>query len=207
MAMDVNSVTLAPQFAEAAVMDGAIRPHWGWDNLLQMGEAISWTPYVHALIDDIIGIKLVQILLGVFAALPLVFAATSAVLLKFSVTFRALLQHQRLVTVQHAVYAVLFSLSLMPQTYLTLRCLFYTLTGEVIATGLFTYLLGLFVVPRCALYVLEASNRSTIKPNMLLVFQRVVTVATGFIVVLSKNTALLGMAVLMDMAAVHEAPL
>jgi hypothetical protein len=205
--MDVNSVTLAPQFAGAAVMSEAIKPHWGWDNLLQMAEAVSWTPYVHTLIDDMFGIKLVQILLGVFAALPLVFAATNAALLKYSVTYRALLQHQRLVTVQHTVYAVVFGLSLVPQTYLTLRCLFYTLTGEVIFTRLFTYLLGLFVVPRCALYVMEASNRTTIKPNTLLVFQRVVTVVTGFIVVLSRNPALLGMAVLMDLSAVHEAPL
>jgi len=206
MPLDVTPISLAPQMASAAFMS-TVRPGWSWQNLLQFGEAMAWKPYVYAVIDDIFGIKLVQILLGVFVGLPLMFPVANLALLRYSNTYRSLRQHLRLVTCQHSVYAALFGLSVVPQTWLALRALFSTWTGDLLATQQLTFLLGLFCVPRCALYLLEASVRSVCKVNTLLVAHRVIYVASGFAVVLSRSTAVLGMAVVIDLCAAHEAPL
>jgi hypothetical protein len=161
---------------------------------------------VYTILDDLFGVKLVQIIMAVFVALPLVYVAANFVLLRCSGAYRALPQDMRLVAAQHGVYTFLFGLSIVPQTYLTLVVLFRTLTGDMITSKQLVYLLGLFVVPRFALYLLEAGSRSVINPNPVLVGHRITAAATGLIVVLSRNPGVLPLALLMDLGAVWEAP-
>lgn len=205
--VDVNAVSLAPFIGTAALTSAKVTPHWSWSNLLQLGDAAqNWAPHVYTILDDLFGVKLVQIIMAVFVALPLVYVAANFVLLRCSGAYRALPQDMRLVAAQHAVYTFIFGLSIVPQTYLTLVVLFRTLTGDMITSKQLVYLLGLFVVPRFALYLLEAGSRSVIKPNAVLVGHRITAAATGLIVVLSRNPGVLPLALVMDLGAVWEAP-
>lgn len=207
MPMGASAVTIAPILGHAALTSSSLTPQWAWQNLLQWGAAASWQPHVDEIIEHVFVIELVQILLGVFVGLPFVFLAVHLVLLKASGCYRGLAESQQLVTFQHGVYAVLFGLSMLPQTYMVLLALFFTPTGTLLASGGLTYLLGLFVMPRFCLYLLEAVTRSVVKPNPLLVVLRIFTIATGFVVVLTKNPAALTRALLMDLGTVFEAPL
>lgn len=105
------------------------------------------------------------------------------------------------------MYALLFGLSMVPQACLTLQGLFGTATGNLLASNGLTYLLGLFAAPRMFLYFAEAAVRCLAEPIFQLVALRVVSIATWFVVVLTKNPAVLSMALLMNLGAAFEAPL
>lgn len=206
--MDVNAVSMAPVIGPAALTSKRVTPHMSWQNLLQWGAAAGWKPHIDTVIQHVFGTALVQITLDVWTALPLLVLAVHVVLCRSSDVYRSLRPDcKHLVTLWHAVYALLFGLSLVPQTSIAVRALFATTTGSMLASGWLTYLLGLFVLPRLSLYFAEGAFRTVIKPNLLLVGLRTVAVASCFVVVLSGNAAALSMACLVDLCEAFAAPL
>jgi hypothetical protein len=206
--MDVNAVKLAPILSSAALTSKHVVPHMSWQNLLQWGAAAGWKPHIDTVIQHVFGTTLVQITLGVWTALPLLVLAVHLLLCRSSSVYRSLRGGcEHLVVLWHAVYALLFGLSLVPQTFIALRALFATTTGTMVASGGLTYLLSLFVLPRLSLYFAEGAFRTVIKPNLLLVGLRTVAIASCFIVVMSGSPAALSMACVVDLCEAFAAPL
>lgn len=206
--LDLNATKLdvAMQFGDAVLLDSAQgKPLWAWSNLLQGGDAMG-TPLRHELLSQrVVGLTCVQFLLVILISMPPIFLAMhKLVLMAFSSVYRGLSTMQQLVTCQHAVYALLFTLQLVPQTVIALRFLFKAWTGDYVASQEVSLLVGVFILSRAALYLIEACVRSVHTSWLLLVHHQLF-----FTIILmgvwTENTALLSIGVVLDLFACHEA--
>jgi hypothetical protein len=73
-----------------------------------------------------------------------------------------------MVTCQHAAYAMVFGLQLIPQTYLAIRAFFKLWTADYVTGSELTVLLGVIVMARVALYLVEACVRSVVRWSWVL---------------------------------------
>jgi hypothetical protein len=84
------------------------------------------------------------------------------VLARASKLYRRLEPGQQMVTCQHVAYVALFGVLIVPQTYLAIRAFFKLWTAEYMMGSELTMLLGVIVMARVALYLVEACVRSVV---------------------------------------------
>jgi hypothetical protein len=183
----------------------------------QFGEAMYELPNLALARDRVFGTKTLQLLYLVIISMPAVFFIVHhAVLMRCSRVYRTLSQSDQLVVCQHAVYALVFSLSLVPQTVLAFRSLFFAWTGSYMASPELLVLIGVFVGSRSVLYGAEAMMRSVVKWSWLLVVHHLLFFTILVLGLWSPgkalnsvngNAILVGMGIVLDLFACHEAPL
>eukprot|EP00878_Enallax_costatus_P038439 GHUV01043673.1.p1 GENE.GHUV01043673.1~~GHUV01043673.1.p1 ORF type:complete len:423 (+),score=82.42 GHUV01043673.1:253-1521(+) len=208
LALNATRLDIAMQFGDTVLLDSAQgKPQWAWSHMLQGGDMMA-SPMVHELpTQRVLGLSCVQLLLVILISMaPVYLAMHKLVLMQFSSVYRELSKMQQLVTCQHGVYAVVFSLQLVPQTVIACRFLFKAWTGDYIASQELPLLVGVFILSRAALYLTEACVRSVHTSWLLLVHHQLF-----FTIILmglwTENTAVLSIGVVLDLFACHEAPL
>lgn len=184
------------------------RLDWAWGNLLQAGGYLVQYGLANfrTIADHVLGKQLMDMSLQVFFCLPLLFVFAHHVLLwPFSKAYRALPMQQRLVTCQHTVYAIVFGVSLVPQTVMASEFLFSVWTGDKLMSGLWSKLIAL-VMSRCGLYSIESGVRA-VKWSWVLVAHHLLFLALLTQNVIDGNPVLGVVGVVLDLFACHEAPL
>jgi hypothetical protein len=176
--------------------------------MLQFGEVMGELTDLQSVSDKLFGSKTLQLLFLVMICVPLAFFLLHhMVLMRFSSAYRRLGQADRLISCQHAVYAVVFGLSLVPQTALAIRSLFLAWTGTYLVSAELSVLAGVFIPTRAVLYVGEAAVRSVVKWSWLLVVHHLLFFTIVVMAVWSQSAAIVGIGVVLDLFACHEAPL
>lgn len=105
------------------------------------------------------------------------------------------------------MYAVVFALSLVPQTVLAVRSMLIAWTGTYLVSPELSVLVGVFIPTRAVLYVGEAAVRSVVKWSWLLVVHHLLFFTIVVMAVWSQNAAIMGIGIVLDLFACHEAPL
>jgi hypothetical protein len=184
------------------------KPSWGWANMQQFGEVNQQMADIKTVWDQLFGLHTVKLLLLVIInTAPLFIFLHAAVLTPLSPVYRSLSSADQLIACQHSVYAVLFSLSLIPQTALAFIALFKAWTGDYFVSSHLTILFGLFLASRAMLYLAEACVRGVVKRSWLLIVHHQLFFLIVVMAVWTQNTAVLGIGVVLDLFACHEAPL
>lgn len=114
--LNATALTLLAQLREVPLFNSH-RPVRAWSNLLQAQEVMARPDWVHALAEGpMLGLQLIKHVLLIFLCVPSAFFLMhKAVLTRVCASYRGLDESQRLVTCQHAVYALVFGLQLVPQ--------------------------------------------------------------------------------------------
>jgi len=209
ISIDARLGDLLSEFGDAVVIPSSkSRAEWAWANMLQFGEFMGEIPEQSSIIARISGTKALQIMFVVMVCMPMLFLALHhGVLMRLSAAYRGLSAADRMISCQHAVYAVVFSLSLVPQTVIACMSLFYAWTGTFLAANYITLLVALFINTRAILYVGEAFIRSVIKWSWLLVVHHTLFTLVVCLALWTHDTAVVGIGIVLDLFACHEAPL
>jgi hypothetical protein len=193
---------------EKILPGGKDKPTWSFLNMGQFGEVNQQMADIKTVWDQIFGLNTVKLLLLVIInTAPLFMFMHAAVLSRFSPVYRSLSAADQLIACQHSVYAVMFSCSVIPQTALAFISLFKAWTGDYFAGSNLTTLFGLFLASRAMLYFAEACVRSVVKRSWLLIIHHQLFFLIVVMAVWTHNTAVLGIGVVLDLFACHEAPL
>jgi hypothetical protein len=175
---------------------------WSWTNLLQFGNAMKeGGPENQPIWRQMQGVTFAKFAYLVFLVLPLIFVLLHhAVLRPLSRTYRALPPGEALVVCLHAVCALVFSLSLIPQTLMAFGVMFKGWSGLHLASMQITLLLGVFMASRAVLYVVEASVRSVVRGRTwLLVVQHLMFVLIAVIALWCRSVAVVGLVIVLDL--------
>jgi hypothetical protein len=184
------------------------RKQWDWSNLRQFGEVEGEVSDIQSIKDIVAGSQTLKYLYLVMICLPAVFFVLHHVLLKpVSPAYRALDASGKLVSCQHAVYALVFGLSMVPQTVLAMRAMFYGWTGAYLASVEIVVMVGIFISTRSVLYLIEASVRSVVKWSWLLLVHHLLFFTIVVMALWTQNAAVVGIGFVLDLFACHEAPL
>jgi hypothetical protein len=197
-----TQVTLFLRAGDAQAVPSA--PTWAWSNILQAGEVMKNWSWAVGFADHVLGFMCVRIMYAVlFCIAPIFLIVHNWVLKRRSAVYRGLTQAQQLVCCQHAVYAVVLSLQLVPQSYLAIRFLFKAWTGNYVAGPEVTLLLGAFLMTHGALYMMEASVRS-IRFSWLLLAHHQLFFTIIIMGVWTSNVAVLCIGIILDWFVAHE---
>lgn len=184
------------------------RPEWSWGNLQQLGEVNRYMTDMRTIWEKFFGVDMLKLLLVLMISLgPIFLFLHHAVLNRFSPVYRKLAPSEQIITCQHSVYALVFGLSLVPQTTLAVFCLFRAWTGVYLASWQLTILAGVLIGSRGVLYLVEACVRSLIKPSWLLLVHHTLFYLIIILGLWGDNIAVLGIGIVLDLFACHEAPL
>lgn len=184
------------------------RPAVAWSNMLQFGEVNQHMADISTVWEQLFGLHTVKLLLLVIInTAPLFLLMHSAVLTRFCPAYVQLAAGDQMIACQHAVYALVFSLSVIPQTVLAFTAMFKAWTGDYFASANLTALCGLFLASRAMLYLAEACVRSVVKRSWLLIVHHQLFFLIIVMGVWTQNTAVLGIGIVLDLFACHEAPL
>jgi hypothetical protein len=184
------------------------RPLWAWANMLQFGEVNQHMSDIANVWEQLFGLHTVKLLLLVIInTAPLFLLMHSGVLSRFCPAYNELPAADQVIVCQHSVYAVVFGLSVIPQTVLALTAMFKSWTGDYFASANLTAICGLFLASRAMLYLVEACVRSVIKRSWLLIVHHQLFFLIIVMGVWTQNTAVLGIGIVLDLFACHEAPL
>jgi hypothetical protein len=161
---------LALKMGDVPLISNSGRPMWAWSNLLQTGDLVARPELLQAVASgQVLGYSCYKLVMLVITCIAPVFLMLHhGVLLKGSSQYRHLPPGQQLVTCQHAAYVVVFGLQMIPQTYLAARAFFKLWTAEYIMGIELPLLLGVIVMSRVALYLVEACVRSVVKWSWVL---------------------------------------
>jgi hypothetical protein len=206
--MGASSAGVIKQMGPGVVLTSSrSRPAWAWANLLQSGQAHQQFNDIPEFWQELIGLQSLQLLFTVVLCMPPFYFAMHKAMLFLNSTYRALPGQDRMVVCQHGVYAVVFGLSLIPQTILTCTALFKAWTGEYLVTRQLAAVCGVFMASRVVLYVIEGSIRSVIKFSWLLIVHHQLFFVIIVMAFWTTNTVLVGIGIVLDLFACHEAPL
>lgn len=161
---------LALQMGDVPVIPNSGRPTWAWSNLLQAGDLVATPDLLQAVGSGrVLGYSCYKLVMLVITCIaPVYLVLHHVVLFKGSTAYRHLPQGQQLVTCQHAAYVVVFGLQIAPQTFLAIRTFFKLWTAQYVMGNELTLLLGVIVMSRAALYLVEACVRSVVKWSWVL---------------------------------------
>lgn len=133
-------------------------PVWAWKNMLQFGDVNQQMSDIRTVWEQLFGLRTVKFLLLVIISTAPLFLALDTLLTRFSPAYVALAPADRMISCQHAVYALVFSLSMIPQTVLAFTAMFKAWSGDYFASAHLTALCGLFLASRAMLYLAEAGE-------------------------------------------------
>jgi len=209
ISVDARLGDMLPELGDAVVIPSSkSRNQWAWANMLQFGEVMGELKETDAIVDKILGTKALQFVFVIMISMPTVFLALHhGVLMRLSAAYQGLSAADRMISCQHAVYAVVFWLSLVPQTVLACMSLFSAWTGTFLASNYITLLVALLAPTRAVLYVVEACLRSVIKWSWLLIVHHTLYLLVICLAVWTKDIAVVGIGLVLDLFACHEAPL
>lgn len=183
------------------------RPLWAWSNLLQFGEVNQHLSDIPTVWEQLFGLHTVKLLLLVIIGTAPTFLVMHKAVLMRNPVYQQLNHAERLIVCQHSVYALVFGLSVIPQTILAFIAMFKSWTGDYFGSAHLTALCGLFIASRAMLYIVEASVRSVVKRSWLLIVHHQLFFLIIVMGVWTQNTAVLGIGIVLDLFACHEAPL
>eukprot|EP00775_Hariotina_reticulata_P004191 gene4191-4439_t len=185
-----------------------IRPVWSWSNLLQAQDMVPQRQLIHAVAaGPMLGLECVKYMTLILLSVPALFLVMHwGVLRLLSKRYRGFAEGQQLVTCQHAVYAFVFTLQLIPQTMVSMRFLFKIWTANFVqGTGLFSLLtLIVMMLVRAALYLIEAAVRGVVKFSWLLIVHHTLFFAIFLMGVWSEDAPTLAISLTLDLFACHE---
>lgn len=205
--LGASAATLIKHMGPAPVLSTSrSRPVWAWADLMQFGEVHEQVKDTHGIWQELIGLQLLQMVFAVVICAPPCFLVMHRVMLCSS-TYRDLQGQDRMIVCQHSVYATVFGLSMIPQTVLFCIAMFKGWTGDYLASRQFTALCGIFMATRAIMYLIEGSVRSVIKWSWLLVVHHELFFLIIVMALWTTNTAVLGIGLVLDVFACHEAPL
>lgn len=179
---------------------------WSWRNLLQTA-ALQARPDLEAAIaaGPVLGLRcLMFILVGFVCIAPVYLIMHKLVLLRCSSIYRSLEAGQQMVTCQHAVFFTIFALQLVPQTYLTVRCLFRAWTAAYVSSQELTILFGGIIVTRAVLYIVESCLRSVVRFSWLLLLHHHLYFVVLIVAIWTLNAPALIIGLVLDWMACHE---
>jgi hypothetical protein len=179
-------------------------PLWAFSNILQAGKVMEEPAHVALFINSKLGFSCLQIMFAVMLSIAPVFLLTHyGILQRYSSVYRGLQPMQQLVCCQHAVYAVVLGLQLVPQSILVTRMLFRAWDVDYVASVEPTLLFGAFLTTHALLYVIEASVRSIRFSWLLLAHHQLffVIIMAG---VWSTNMTVLVLGMVLDWFVAHE---
>jgi len=195
-------------FGDEVVLSGAkSRTTWSWGNLLQVGEVMEELPDVRGVWQKLFGVEAFKLMLLVMISTGPVFGVLHMALMRSSSAYAKLGAAERFIVCQHSAYAVVFSLSLIPQTWLALTALFKSWTGAYLASSQLTALCALFLSTRALLYIVEVCYRSVFKRSWLLVVHHELFFLVIVLGVWTQDAAVVGIGIVLDLFACHEAGL
>lgn len=184
------------------------RQQWDWGNLRQFGEVEGEVSDIGSIKEMVAGSQTLKYLYLAMICLPVVFFVLHHVVLKpLSPAYRALGADGQLISCQHAVYALVYGLSMVPQTVLAMRAMFYGWTGTYMASVEVVVMVGIFISTRSVLYLIEASVRSVVKWSWLLLVHHMLFFTIVVMALWTQNAAVVGIGFVLDLFACHEAPL
>lgn len=189
------------------IPSSAARPAWAWPNLLQWADVAQVVDDISSVWEQAFGVRALKLLMLVFMCAPPVFLALHMVLSRLSPTYRALAPADRMVVCQHSVYAVVFGLSMVPQTVLAFTALFKAWTGEYFTSWQLPILAGVFIGSRLLLYLVEGCVRCVIKASWLLIVHHLMFFLLITIGMWAQSATVLGIGIVLDLCACWEAPL
>jgi hypothetical protein len=172
--LDASVADLALQMGDAPLIpsssSSSSKPTWAWSNLLQAGELMEHSDLRSAMANGpVLGYACFKFVILVIACIAPVFLILHhLVLSRYSAQYNKLEPGQQLVTCQHAAYVVVFGLQIVPQTYLAMRAFFKLWTADYVMGVELPLLLGVIVMSRVALYLVEACVRSVVKWSWVL---------------------------------------
>lgn len=185
---------------------GDARPTWAWANLLQWAKVAQLTED-HSVFEQAFGMRALKLLMLVFLSAPPVYLILYMVLSRVSCTHRSLAAADRMVVCQHSVYAVVFGLSMVPQTTLAFTTSFKSWTGDFFVSWQLAVLAGVFIGSRLLLYLVEACVRCVIKGSWLLVVHHLMFFLFITIGMWAQSVTVFGIGLVLDLCACWEAPL
>jgi hypothetical protein len=118
---------------------------------------------------------------------PVFLVLHHAVLSRYSAQYRQLEPGQQMVTCQHAAFVLVFGLQLVPQTYLAIRAFFKLWTADYAMGPELTVLLGIVVMLRVGLYLVEACVRSVVKWSWVLFLHHSLCFVVLVVAIWSQN--------------------
>lgn len=183
------------------------RGDWAWGNLLQFGEISEHIQDLHAVFEQLFGLPTLKFLLLIIITTGPLFLFMDAAVLSHSAMYKKLGAAERMIVCQHSVYAVVFSLSFVPQTVMALTAMFKAWTGSYLASPQLAALAGVFIASRAMLYIVEACTRSVIKRSWLLIVHHQLFFLIIAMGIWLQDTAVIGIGIVLDLFACHEAPL
>ncbi|KAF6265679.1 hypothetical protein COO60DRAFT_1477849 [Scenedesmus sp. NREL 46B-D3] len=207
--VDASLSDLALQMGDAPLIANSSRPTWAWSNLLQTGDIMAQPELLQAIAyGPVLGYACFRLVILVIACIaPLFLLLHHVVLSRLSAQYSKLEPGQQLVTCQHAAYAVVFGLQLVPQTYLAIRAFFKLWTAEYVMGVELTVLLGMIVMARVALYLVEACARSVVKWSWVLFLHHSLYFVVLVVAIWSQNACAFLIGLVLDLFACHEVPL
>lgn len=184
------------------------RSRWAWANLRQFGEVVGKVVDLSAAKARLTGSQTLQLLMLLMICMPPVFLLLHrGVLMPASPAYRALGPTGQLVTCQHAVYALVFTLSVVPQAVLAFQALFSAWTGSFLSSAVLPVLVGVFLSTRAVLYLIEASVRCVVKWSWLLVTHHLLFYTVVVMAYWTQSPVVVGIGLVLDLFAACEFPL
>ncbi|KAI9021137.1 hypothetical protein DFJ74DRAFT_707105 [Hyaloraphidium curvatum] len=165
--------------------------------------------------------ELAKLALGMLAWIPiaavavLVLACTALAVCRRSAgaAFAGMEPGQQLVTLQHATFAVVFGLQVVPYTWMFVRFMFLSFTDQFSASAVdfsttdIQIMVGLFVYGRAFLYAMEAGLRILVKPNPIILLHHAIFFLLLALGCWLADMFLLKITLVLDLGAAHEFPL
>ncbi|WIA14482.1 hypothetical protein OEZ85_003004 [Tetradesmus obliquus] len=211
--LDASVSSLALQMGDVPLIPSNSsnpRPTWAWKNLLQTGDLMEQQPeLVHALAaGPVLGYSCLKlVMLTITCIAPVFFVLHHGILMRFSAQYKQLEPGQQLVSCQHAAYVVVFGLQLIPQTLLAMQAFFKLWTAEYAAGSELPVLLGVVVMARVALYLVEACVRSVVRWSWVLFLHHSLYFVVLVVAIWSQSPCAFMIGLVLDLFACHEMPL
>lgn len=203
--LNATLIDIAVQMGDTPLLAEYVgKPMWSWSHLLQAGDIMASKSAQHQLAVVVLGEACLQYFLTIILSIAPIFLFMHHCVLKpFNRVYRELPIMQQLVTCQHAVYAAIFGLEVVPQTVLAIRFLYKAWTGPYFASHEPALLIGVFILSRAALYLVEACVRSIHFSWLLLIHHELF-----FTIILmglwTENPAVCAIGIVLDLFACHE---
>eukprot|EP00878_Enallax_costatus_P011142 GHUV01011635.1.p1 GENE.GHUV01011635.1~~GHUV01011635.1.p1 ORF type:complete len:349 (+),score=35.48 GHUV01011635.1:635-1681(+) len=203
-----ESILLQLGPAPILVPGGTPTATWAVSNLLQSGRLMAMPALRDAFASGpVLGLGALISVFTVFCCIVPLYVVLHRFVLPVFPAYCRLDPAHRLVSCQHAVLLVVFTLQLLPQSILTIRCLFMTWTADYIMSHEMQVLLGFVVAMRAVLYIVEACIRSVVRFSWLLLVHHQLFFLVLVSAIWTLNAPAFMMGLVLDWMACLEVPL
>lgn len=183
------------------------RPKYSISNMFQLVTSKGFIAGVlpKALRTSAIGWDSLSFMFMWSLGLAIIYIGLHHLLLRASKQYRfSLTEQQQFITCQHAVFVVVYALQLVPESVLAFRFLFMRWSPEYLTSVEPAALLGLCIFPHVMLYIVEATVRSIVKFNWVLVVHHMLFFTLIIVITTSFDFYVVKLGCILDAFALHE---